>query len=693
MSHRSIWIGPRILPLLAASLASFGCGAGVEDTSEEAELAQTSEALVTAAISHVRTPAVKNTSTYQTVTCSDCAPQNHNVAWSTIDTGDYLVKFPGLAPSSATPYVLHVSPFGTQGAECTINRSRTGISGNDMIVGVSCTNALGSDIDTRFQVSYFARSASEPVLANPIGFARVINNALNGWYVSASPAATLQKLATGQYLVSFPGLKSTTKGGNAQVTSWTKGKRCVPLGWEAKADTGTKIWVQCATTFNVISDADFAVTHYQENAQVQATSAYVWSQNASNFTTEKPAPLWNRSFGSGDPNLLSSGVEVKRLSAGRYQLDFRRVSHGRTNQSVELSAVNNVENSCVVMNSDNSFAEVQCVKNGSPSNSQFSMRVTTGPVAAAGWKLTSTVNLFENFGLGWGVLCGQVAIETRQIMCARPSSPGTLEFPRVTGPELWPTAARYVAVDNRDVTNTRVLVLGSDRVLRASTGNLTKTWPAADNFATQTVVAQPSFSPGGGSLSLRKITVVRGTSSNFVMALTDDNRVVELSGTVWVASSFPIPSGVTWRTISGGPNYLSLLAIDGRMYRATRSAASATQLPALPNSLRAIGIGGDFVLTNANMNASGLVPCVTPKDSAGYYNCGSKTQRFLMLTDYGTWRDVVIDNIPLTNADSVLTNGNPLTAFPSVEDARILHGDSGASLLTGHYNARVYHFL
>lgn len=279
-------------------------------------------------------------------------------------------------------------------------------------------------------------------------------------------------------------------------------------------------------------------------------------------------------------------------------------------------------------------------------------------------------------------------------MCARPVSPGTLEAtPRITGPTLWPNNVRYLAVDNRDLTTARVLVLGADRVLRVTGGDLTRSWPAADNFATMGVVATPTFTPGGASLSIDKIVVVRERLSNFVMGLTEDDRVVELRGSTWVASGYPIPAGVAWQTISGGLGALNLLATNGRMYRSVRGENSATLLPPVPHSLRALGIGGDFVITNANMNGSGVVPCVAPKNPAGFYDCGSTTERFFMLSDYGTWQTVSSSNIPLTNSDFVLTDGNPLTRFPVVEDARILHGDASKSLLTFHYNARVYHKL
>ncbi|HEY3496201.1 MAG TPA: hypothetical protein VGK73_15990, partial [Polyangiaceae bacterium] len=287
------------------------------------------------------------------------------------------------------------------------------------------------------------------------------------------------------------------------------------------------------------------------------------------------------------------------------------------------------------------------------------------------------------------------AIDARQVQCGVSTGPASAMTMRVTGPASWPAPVAYVAVDNRDLTSTRVLVLGTDRVLRAVSGTMTRPWPATDNFTTVSTVAQPVFSPGGASLSLVKIVVVRDGPGNFVIGLTSDNRVVELSGSQWVASRYPIPSGVTWATISGDLGSLNLLARDGRMYWSVRGQSSAIQVPALPNSLKAIGFGGGFVITNANANSNGTVPCVRPKNAAGFYNCGSSSQRFLKYNAYvNGWSDVNgVLNIPLTNGDSVLTEGNPLTFIPAVEDARFVHGDVGKSLYTFHINARIYNFI
>ncbi|HEY3496546.1 MAG TPA: hypothetical protein VGK73_17730 [Polyangiaceae bacterium] len=682
---------------LPAALAVAGCsadpsatGAADGSSSGDENVASTTEALSTFGHAWLRTPAVKGNSSYQPIHCSDCARTSTGQApqWATVATGTYLVKLPGVAPAANSPYVVHVTPYGKVGAECIVNGVTT--SGNDMIFGVSCTNSLGSDTDSQFQLSYMVRSPSEQAPAYDLAFANVRNNALNGWYVSAAPGATFTRVRTGQYEVSFPGLRQSGKGGNAQVTSWTKGVRCNPIAWDASTANGVKVHVICASTFNVATDAAFSVS-YTKGTLLAGEYGYVWLQNAADISTEKPAPLWNKSF-SGDPNLLSSGMEIKRLSAGRYQVDFRRYGGGKRNLGLELTAVGDAQQSCVVMSTDADYAEVQCVKNGTPTNTQFSLRVGMNEGLKAGWNLLSGINFFENFGVGWGLICGQVALEPRQVMCSVPTAPGEVS-PRITGPTLWPDSVRYVAVDNRDLTTTRVLVLGSDRVLRSTSGTLTKSWPAADNFASLSVVAQPTFNPGGANLNLIKITIVRDTSSNFVMGFTSDNRVVQLSGSQWIASSFPIPSGVTWRTISGDIGALVLVSTNGAMYRSVRGAGSATQLPALPNSLRAIGLGGDFVITNANMNAQGLVPCVTPKNSAGYYNCGDTNKRFYRFNDYGGWSEFVggASDIPLTNTDAVLTGGNPLTRPPSLEDARLVHGDSGRSIYTYHYNARIYH--
>jgi hypothetical protein len=679
-----------VVAIIAALLGSGGCAAADPDPGEAGnDVATGSSALVTAGWGYVRTPAVQNTTTYQAITCSDCASPA-GAQWATIDKGDYLVKLPGLAPAASARWVVHVSPFGRTGVECAVNRGRMAISGNDLIVGVSCVDFNGDDTNTRFQLTYEARDAALPAPTDALGFASVVNNAFESWYASNIPAPTLQRHSTGKYQVSFSGLRPTAKGGNAQVSSWTKGRRCALVAWDASTDTGVKVHVECATTAGVPADTNFNVSYRQVS---QADAGYVWFQNAGDIDREKPAPMWNKSYSTSDPALLSSGMEVKRVSAGRYLVDFRRDGLRRRNQFIELSAVGDFRNSCVLLNVDGDFAEIQCMRNGALGNSQFSLRVGDSEPLQSGWVLTSTLNLNDNFAVGHGVMCGQAALDLRQVVCVEPGGIGAVAGFLPVGPSQWPTTVKYVAIDNRDAMATRVLVLGTDNVLRATSGDLTLSFPTPTNFGTASEVAQPRFMPGNVPITFKKIVVVRESAANVVVGLTSDNRVVDLNGNAWVNSGYPVPANVSWKTISGTVGSLNLLATDGRMYRSFRLAAVATQLPALPGGLRAIGFGGDFVITNAGVNASGVVPCLQPKDAAGFYDCGTRDSRFYMFSDYGTWTRVLFGalQIPLTNTDAVLMNGNPLTQFPAVEDARLFHGDASHSLLTFHYNARVYH--
>lgn len=690
--------------LLGVALLTMGCSAadrGTDAPQVGGDAAETvgkaTEALSAAKWGYLRTPAARGSGSYQTINCNDCAKSSSGMTpqWATVGTGTYVVKFPGAAPPSTSMYVGHVTAYGTTGVECVVNGVSVPAGTSDIIFGVSCTNNLGNDTYSRFLFTYASPDPVTPP-AKDMAMVGVRNNALNGWYVSSTPAPTLTKVATGQYMISLPGLRQAgTKNGNAQVTSFTKGVRCNLIAWDVSTTAGVTVHVNCATTFNTPLDAAFNISYTKDTLITGSPVAgYVWLQNASNFSKEFPAPIWNQSFIGGDA--LSSGMEVKRLSAGRYRVDFRTAGTTRTSQQLEVSTVGDGSTSCAVIFSDFEYAEIQCVKFGAPTNSQFSLRAAMNDaVTPVGWYLLSGINMFQNYGVGFGMICGQVAIDSKQVQCGVSTGPASSMTMRVTGPAAWPSPVSYVAVDNRDLGSTRVLVLGTDRILRAVSGTMTKPWPATDNFTTVSTVAQPTFNPGGASLSLVKIVVVRDASANVVIGLTQDNRVVEQSGTQWVASSYPIPSGVVWSTISGDLGSLNLLATDGRMYWSVRGQSSAIQVPALPSSLKAIGFGGGFVITNANANSGGTVPCLKPKNSAGFYNCGSSSQRFLKYNAYvNGWSDVNgVTNIPLTNGEDVLSGGNPLTFPPAIEDARLVHGDVGKSVYAYHYNARIYNFV
>lgn len=698
--------------LTSVAVLTMGCSAADSSTSEgrsdppplaggdgaAESVAKATGALSATAWGFLRTPAARNANAYQTINCMDCTRSSSGMTpqWATVGTGLYAVKFPGAGPLATSMYVAHVTPFGSQATECTIAGVTVPTGSNDIVFGVACTNSLGNDTDTRFLLTY-AAAGNSSAPTQDLAMVGVRNNVLNGTYVSSGPGPTLTKVTTGQYTISLPGLRQAGKRGNAQVTSFTKGVRCNLIAWDVSTTTGVAVHVNCATTFNTPIDAAFNISYTKGSLIPGDPYGYVWMQDASNFDKQFPAPIWNKSHMDpffGNPDLLSSGMEVKRIGTGRYRVDFRNQFNVRLGQQLELSTVGDGSGSCTVTNGDVEWAEIQCVKNGAPSNSQFSLRAAlTDRNTNQVWNLVSGINLMQNYGAGFGMVCGQVAIELKQVQCGVAAGPAAMNM-RITGPTLWPDNVRYVAVDNRDLTSTRVLVLGTDRVLRAVSGTMTKSWPAADNFATVSVVAQPTFNPGGARLSLAKIVVVHDSSSNTVIGLTEDSRIVQLSGSQWVASSYPIPSNLTWATISGDVGSLNLLATNGRMFWSVRGQSSAIELPALPNSLKAIGFGGYYAITNANANASGFVPCVAPKNAQGFYDCGSNSRRFQKYSEYTRgWIDVFgSQNVPLSNGDDVLTNGNPVTRPPAIEDARLVYGDVGKSLYAFHYNARLYYF-
>jgi hypothetical protein len=655
----------------------------------------------------VRTPSAVGPATPQTLALSDGSlgsTVDFN-AWQETSTGVYTITFRNMSSTLAFPSLVHVSPFGRPGVACTTDLPVA--SGSDMKVTVRCTDLGGVATHSRFALSYLAELTTDP--GATLGFFRTVGPAF--WTADGS-TPRLSHPSTGSFSVRFPNFGSNLDSrGNAHVTSTSGGRRCSVGSVTTNFVTGTIVNVKCVGAGGTAADADFYVS-YGKYPMVAGTDNNSYLQVSSPTTVGPyiPSPAWQ---------YLPWPVyaSVTRKSAGRYVMSLPAPSptnaypipHYSHDMTGVVTPINAPGNSCVFLDWDSRTATVQCVdSNGSPADTAFNLAMGSSTwsspnSAAVDFAQISSKNFSRVADVGYGIACGvTVTAPEGQVQCilgtnapVNTSSNVLTVAPSVTAP-----VAKAMAIDNIDAGATRILVLGADDRVWAASGDIRSVWASPGNFDNYVVYAEP-FNPIGTRLFFRSIVSVRnaGSTSSTIVGITMAGVLFELEARPggswqWVGTSYPVPAGVPWASITHGVTDLYLLSNDGRMFRSQRSAASATQLPALPNGLLPVAMGGVFVKTNASfMSGCPLGYCCSGPDVNGLYPCDGDDQRFYQLVGNDVWAPVAIQTpFPPAGVPSmVIDNGNPFMADGFLVDGRMLLGDV-TGIMAWQYNSRLYYF-
>jgi hypothetical protein len=710
-SHRRL---PALLSLFGLALCASACAQPPEDDVEVAESALGS---VNRGAAWVRTPSSVGLATEKPLSCADCSYNSTSSSttparnsWSNASVGVYLVRLKNMAPSPTSRTIIHVSAFGNATPVCNVDRAATVASGQDMLVGVRCHDSISTTANSRFTLTYWAVPGGAASGSEDRGFAQVVGNQLvaGGTYSNSAQAPTLGKIATGRYLITFPGLTQTSpKRGNAQVTSWSPTANCSLDSWNTDS-RGTFVQASCYTPSGAFTDADLSISYTQSTIADVEDKGWLWSDLASGFTKNTPPASWNNGPGG-------FGMTVTREGTGRYLVDLS-AGHSAGTLAALVSAFGSSAY-CSLLDHDPAGVRVGCTRAGQPADSQFSLQILRTRRTQHRWDLLSSLNITPTFDVGYGVACGVVAINSKQVVCMTPVDSGVVDGFKFAGGgstgEL-PVGAISVAVENISASFTRILILTSDGILREAAGTLTQPWFTNNNFTGLVTVAQPVMDVTNARVSLRKIVVLRSdtfnSNSNQVLALTTGGAVLELAGgrfgSKWKATTMPLPAGVTIKDISHGNTDLYLVATDGRTFRSRRGAAAAVQLPAIFLGLKPVAMGGQFVITNAAADAGGFIPCSEPKDAQGNYNCPNNN-RFTYVSVTDLWQTLLDQApLPLQNDRSLIPSGDPnfprglgnpmaneKTFQPGIVDGRLFDGDIGAVLWAFHVFSRQYHWF
>jgi Zn-dependent metalloprotease len=233
--------------------------------------------------------------------------------------GSYTITFPGLAGTLAQGGMVQVNRYGTAPGACAAADWYP--VGTGVQVAVTCADVAGAPADLAF-IASFTRSrlpggtfgyawAGQPTTAS--------YTASPSWsYNSKGGANRVQRLATGRYQVTFPGLG--VPGGTVMATA--QGyvtDRCLVENWMSSG-ADELVLIRCSDRTGAPVDAAFDVTFTNEQSVLGTTqpSGYTWVP--ASLPTGPTSPTY--SFNStGRVQTLAHAV-----GSGSYEVTFAGLS-------------------------------------------------------------------------------------------------------------------------------------------------------------------------------------------------------------------------------------------------------------------------------------------------------------------------------------------------------------------------------
>jgi hypothetical protein len=328
-----------IVPLAALSLLLAGCAAGVaddvsgdEEDIESSEAAACSTTLKAFGYAWVDDP--------WSLSSVPSATYRHNSSGGSIvvqhtGPGAHKVTFQGLAPGGQVGGTAHVTSYGSSGEACKVQGWQT--VGTDITVSVLCFNAVGTPLDTRFNIAYGTQpsevSAHAYLWANdPVSASYTPDPTYQ--YNTTCAANQMQHGGPGTYLAKFPGLADGHQG-TLKITAYGKSSDyCKVLDWwtsgpDVLAD------LRCRTAAGVHFDGQLTATYTRKNN--------LFGQGTGNFgyayvDWSALAPL-NRQYNSTGP-----ANSVVHPGPGAYQVKFPGL--GVTGGHVQVTAAGQTDTRC-----------------------------------------------------------------------------------------------------------------------------------------------------------------------------------------------------------------------------------------------------------------------------------------------------------------------------------------------------------
>lgn len=666
------------------------------------------------------------------------SPRFNSFGFNFLGLGETDVLFPRVwANTAGDASFEYTAPFGTNGVSCAHLLDLVENS-TDIESLVSCTNSNGTVVPSRVQL--MQRYDVGHTISGTIGDLGYLNydgtqsgnGTIINWASSSGQAPTVTKYGTGDYGITFNGLNSTSNYGNIQITNrQTRNRNCY-LWTFGQAPAYAEVFCFDSTAPAwTWADAGIGVSYSQAGIGTSIggqAEIFVTDDNPTFAGTYTPSPGFVYTYTS------SINPTITRTEPGQYQVNWSLGLQGAAFTPLVSTIVDDAGllPVCTAVDITKNSVSIDCTVNGLPTDSYFTLEVdshadTTAslPQSKSGFGLVTAANLGSTFDVSDNLLCANQCPTSpcsNNISCfvgTEPNNtPGTFPLlptgsggasPVCNGPP--PNGLRGLAVqtngtlgvaDSYDPRNTYIIALGINSVVNYCSG--IGSWPISSGpqfSGSWGQLVSPVMEGTGAAVQLRQIVSVRtaGASTPDLLGLTADNTIVQadLPQGKWIpAVAYPVPAvGIV--SISHGVNDLYVFAGASGMYRVTKDEASATLLPALPNGLQPVAMGGRFVVTNSGVS-HGQYTCTV--NGSGDGQCAGDGGRFYRLDGrYGTdvWESTGSATFTPTGAppfyypwDLAGATSNPIMP-PTIVDAGLMGGDND-SFVIWENQARLYDY-
>jgi hypothetical protein len=186
----------------------------------------------------------------------------------------------------------------------------------------------------------------------PMGFARVYAAGTLRTYFNSAGGAVSVSHATGNYTVTFAGLKSNSGDGHVQVTAeGTNDVRCRIAGWSYQDETYKRISVQCNAPDGSLADSAFAVLFFRHTMPGVKTS---WATKA--YTS---VAAWGQVLLGADYNSSGTHNAATRSGPGAYIVSIPNAT--TINASMMISSYGGAAgNVCSILSWTSESARIEC---------------------------------------------------------------------------------------------------------------------------------------------------------------------------------------------------------------------------------------------------------------------------------------------------------------------------------------------
>lgn len=229
--------------------------------------------------------------------------------------GQTYVTFPQIASKQG---VVHVTAVSDGPVWCQVQK--WGPSGLDQVAVVQCYRYGGQPVFTPFSI-VFAESSGIflPIGSEAFGTVFWTGAAIGSQYNSAGAVNTVTPAGPGEWLVSLPGLGSSTAAGNVQVTAVDPNRpaRCKVGRW-GSTRAAQQILVLCHDAADRPYDTGWTLTYQRERAVTGAANppryfAYTFDHDYTNPGPYAPTPAGINYNSPGAVNTVQSAGIGQRM--------------------------------------------------------------------------------------------------------------------------------------------------------------------------------------------------------------------------------------------------------------------------------------------------------------------------------------------------------------------------------------------